>query len=311
MKILFFVILGVLILMGIYFLIGIYFYNIALNPKKSKPDGLEDSIEETLGEKEVRIKNENWLKEHSKNVYITTTNNGNLKLHAYEMENLQKSDVWAIVIHGYLIEGKNMAYYAREFRNRGYNVLLVDLRGHGQSEGNYVGMGWHDRLDIIDWINYLIEKNNNCKIILHGVSMGGATVMMATGEDLPDNVKVAIEDCGYSSIWDEFKMQLKLLYNLPTFPVLNAASLVCNIKAGYKIEEGSSVEQVKKSKIPTLFIHGNQDKFVPFEMLDKVYEVANCTKEKLVIEEAAHAEAVSINPELYWKTIDEFIEENL
>lgn len=303
--------LGVLILIGIYFLIGVYFYNMALNSKKSKPKGLEDTIEETLGEKELRIQNEKWLKENSKDVYITTTKYGKLKLHAYELENFQKSEVWVIVIHGYLIEGKNMAYYAKEFYNKGYNVLLVDLRGHGQSEGNYVGMGWHDRLDIIDWISYLLEKNNSCKIILHGVSMGGATVMMATGEELPDNVKVAIEDCGYSSIWDEFKMQLKLLYNLPTFPVLNAASTVCNIKAGYKIEKGSSVEQVKKSKTPTLFIHGDQDKFVPFEMLDKVYEAANCKKEKLVIEEAAHAEAVSVNPELYWKTIDNFIEENL
>ncbi len=264
-----------------------------------------------MGEKEARIEYTNWLKNHSKDVYITTTNNGTLKLHAYEMENSQKSDVWAIVIHGYLIQGKDMAYYAREFYNRGYNVLLVDLRGHGQSEGDYVGMGWHDRLDIIDWINYLIEKNNNCKIILHGVSMGGATVMMVTGEILPGNVKVAIEDCGYSSIWDEFKMQLKLLYNLPTFPVLNAASLVCNIKSGYKIEDGSSVEQVKKSKIPTLFIHGDQDKFVPFEMLDKVYESANCKKEKLAIKGAAHAEAVSINPDLYWDTIDTFVEKNI
>ena len=309
MIILFFILLGILI--GIYFFIGIYFYNIALNPKKAKPKGLEDAIEETLGEKELRIENEKWLKENSKDVYIKTTNKGILNLHAYEIENPQKSEVWAIVIHGYLIEGKNMAYYAKEFFSKGYNVLLVDLRGHGQSEGNYVGMGWHDRLDIVDWINYLIEKNNDYKIILHGVSMGGATVMMATGEELPNNVKVAIEDCGYSSIWDEFKMQLKLLYNLPTFPVLNAASTVCNMKAGYKIEEGSSIEQVKKSKTPTLFIHGNQDKFVPFEMLDKVYEVANCKKEKLVIEGAAHAEAVSVNPELYWKTIDEFIEENL
>ena len=106
-------------------------------------------------------------------------------------------------------------------------------------------------------------------------------------------------------------MQLKDLYNLPTFPALNAASTVCKIKAGYKVEEGSSVEQVKKSKTPTLFIHGDLDRFVPFEMLDKVYEAANCKKEKLVIEGAAHAESSNINPELYWKTIDKFIGENI
>ena len=138
--------------------------------------------------------------------------------------------------------------------------------------------------------------------------MGAATVMMATGENLPSNVKVAIEDCGYTSIWDEFEMQLKLLYNLPTFPALDAASAVCKVRAGYMLEEGSSVEQVKKSKTPTLFIHGDQDRFVPFEMLDVVYESATCEKQKLVIQGATHAQSSAINSQLYWKTINGFIE---
>lgn len=311
MKVIIFILI-VLLLIAIYFLVGNFFYNVALNPKTKKPFTLEDVMgEETEEQRQNRLENLNWLENNSEDVYITASNNGNVKLHAYEIKNSESSDIWAIVIHGYMLNGKTMVYYAKEFYNKGYNVLLLDLRGHGQSEGDYIGMGWHDRLDTIDWINYLVDKNSNCKIILHGISMGGATVMMTTGEDLPDNVKVAIEDCGYSSIWDEFKMQLKSLYNLPTFPVLNAASMVCQMRAGYKIEEGSAIEQVKKSKTPTLFIHGDQDKFVPFEMLDKVYEVANCKKQKLVIEGAKHAEAVSINPELYWKTIDTFIEENI
>lgn len=311
MKILIIILILILIVLTIlYFVIGNYFYEIALNPNSSKTFVLGE-VEENEQQKESRLQTENWLREKSNDVYITTSNNGNLKLHAYEIINEKDTDIWSIVIHGYCSQGKDMTYYAKEYYNRGYNVLIVDLRGHGKSEGNYIGMGWHDRLDIIDWTNYLINKDSNCQIILHGVSMGAATVMMATGEDLPANVKVAIEDCGYSSIWDEFKMQLKLLYNLPTFPVLNAASSVCQRRAGYKIEEGSSIEQVKKSKTPTLFIHGDQDKFVPFEMLDKVYEAANCKKEKLVIEGAAHAESVSVNPDLYWRTIDSFIEENI
>jgi fermentation-respiration switch protein FrsA (DUF1100 family) len=299
------------LLIALYFIVGNFFYNIALNPKTSKTFVLGEDEEEIEEQEEKGLEKIDWLSQNSEDVYITSSNNGNLKLHAYEIMNAEQSDIWTIVIHGYSGQGKDMTYYVQQFYNRGYNVLVVDLRGHGQSEGDYIGMGWHDRLDIIDWANYLIGKDNNCKIILHGVSMGGATVMMTTGEKLPDNIKVAIEDCGYTSIWDEFEMQLKGLYNLPAFPVLNAASSVCKIKAGYKVEEGSSVEQVKKSKTPTLFIHGELDSFVPFEMLDKVYESANCKKEKLVIEGAAHAEASSINPELYWKTIDRFIKENI
>ncbi len=301
----------IVFLVGLYFIVGNYFYNIALSPKTSKTFVLGEDAEEVEEQEEKGLEKANWLIQNSDDVYIESTNNGKLKLHAYQITNARPSDIWAVTIHGYSGQGKDMTYYAQQFYNRGYNVLVVDLRGHGQSEGDYIGMGWHDRLDIVDWSNFLISKNPNCKIILHGVSMGGATVMMATGENLPDNIKVAIEDCGYTTIWDEFEMQLKVLYNLPAFPVLNAASTVCKLKAGYKIEEGSAVEQVKKSKIPTLFIHGELDSFVPFEMLDKVYEAANCKKEKLVIEGAAHAESSSINPELYWNTIDRFIEENI
>lgn len=289
----------------LYFSIGNYFYNIALNPNTSKEFvlGVPDETQN------IDIsESEKWLIEMSKDVYMTTSNNGNLKVHAYEIENEETTDIWAIIVHGYYGKGSDMTYYAKQYYDRGYNVLIVDLRGHGKSEGNYIGMGWHDRLDVIDWSNYLIDKNSNCKIILHGVSMGAATVMMATGENLQDNIKVAIEDCGYSSIWDEFEMQLKFLFKLPAFPVLNAASTVCKIRAGYELEEGSAVEQVRKSKTPTLFIHGDQDTFVPFGMLDKVYESASCEKQKLVVNGAAHAEAAGVNPELYWESIDEFIE---
>lgn len=295
------------VLATLYFIAGNYFYNIALNPNTSKTFVLGE-VGESPEQKQTRLDNENWLNEKSSDVYINSSNNGNLKLHGYEIIN--DSNLWAIVIHGYAGQGADMIYYAQQYYNRGYNVLIVDLRGHGESEGNYIGMGWHDRLDIIDWSNYIISKNSNSQIILHGVSMGAATVMMATGEELPNNIKVAIEDCGYTSIWDEFEMQLKILYNLPAFPVLNASSTVCKIKAGYNLKEGSSVEQVKKSKTPTLFIHGDKDSFVPFQMLDEIYEAANFEKEKLVIEGAAHAEAVSVNPKLYWETIDEFIQKN-
>ena len=300
-----------ILIISIYFIVGNYFYNIALSPKTSKAFVLGEDVDEVEEQEDKSLEKVDWLSQNSKDIYIPAKNNGNLKLHAYEIINPEQSDIWTITIHGYSGQAKDMTYYAQEFYNRGYNVLMVDLRGHGQSQGDYIGMGWHDRLDIIDWANYLINTNPNCKIILHGVSMGGATVMMATGEELPSNIKVAIEDCGYSSIWDEFKMQLEVLYGLPTFPVLNAANSVCKIKAGYEIEAGSCIEQVEKSKTPTLFIHGDQDSFVPFEMLDKVYEAANCKKEKLVIKGPAHAEAASVNPELYWKRIDKFIQENL
>lgn len=171
-------------------------------------------------------------------------------------------------------------------------------------------MGWHDRLDIIDWINYLIKKDPHAKIIIFGVSMGAATTMMTTGENLPSNVKLAIADCGYTSAWEQFGYNLKQVFHLPKFPVLYLASRACKKHANYKIQEASSIEQVKKSKTPTLFIHGSSDTFVPYKMLDEIYNSASCKKEKLVVEGAEHGVSANVNPELYWSTIDKFINKN-
>ena len=301
-----FLLIILMLLIIAYFIVGNYFYNIALNPQADK-DFVLGQFEQTEEQKKWWDEKVNWLNNNSKDVYINSTNNRKLKLHAYEIEADSNSDVWVISIHGYMSNSSKMTGYAEEFKKRGYNVLLVDLRGHGKSEGNYIGMGWHDRLDMIDWINYITEKNQKNKIILFGVSMGAATTMMTTGEKLPTNVKLAISDCGYTSVWDEFAHQLKVLFNLPEFPVLNAASTVCSIRAKYTMKEASALEQVKKSKTPTLFIHGSADDFVPYSMLDVVYEAASCEKEKLIIEGAGHGLSSTVNPELYWNTIDEFI----
>jgi len=167
-------------------------------------------------------------------------------------------------------------------------------------------MGWHDRIDIIAWIDYLCREYNHPKIILHGISMGAATVMMATGEALPPNVVCAISDCGFTSVWDVYAYQTKNTLHLPAFPIVYAMETVTRLRSGFSIKEASSVEQVKKSKTPTLFIHGEADDFVPFWMLDKVYQAAACEKEKLAVPGAGHAEA-PFQPELYYGAVQNFI----
>lgn len=295
----------ILIMILSFFLIGNYFYNIALNPEKDKRfilGGYEET-EEQIKKLEEQKK---WLTDNSKDVYINSKNNGTIQLHAYEINNTD-SDIWTIVIHGYMSEGRAMTRFAQKFVDKGYNVLILDLRGHGFSEGKYIGMGWHDRLDLLDWIDYVLKKNSNSKIILFGISMGASTIMMATGEELPNNVKLAIVDCGFTSAWDEFKHQLRELFDLSEFPILYAANICCKVNAGYYLKEASAMEQLKRSKTPTLFIHGDEDNFVPFEMLDKVFEVASCEKEKLIINKASHGLSSAVDPELYWNTIDRFI----
>ena len=215
---------------------------------------------------------------------------------------------YAVLFHGYTGAAWQMAPYAKMFYDMGYSVIVPDARAHGESGGDYIGMGWLERPDVLSWIDSVTGTDPEAEIVLHGVSMGGATVMMAAGEDLPDNVKCIVEDCGYSSVWDEFRLQLKNVFGLPAFPLLNAASLVSKIRAGYGFKEASSVRQLQKAAVPMLFIHGDADTFVPFSMLDVVYEAcASAEKEKLAVRDAAHGAAADTDPELYWDTVTAFV----
>jgi uncharacterized protein len=312
------IILGIMVvlLIAAYFAVGNYFYNFALNADDEKEflegnEHLEGSllIDEQL-ETEATAADETFLAEHqTESISITSNDKLKLKLAGYVYEQESKAQQWVIVAHGYTSSAEGMTRYIRHFYEQGYNVLAVDLRGHGRSEGEYIGMGWHDRLDMVEWIDEVIQRDAEAEIALFGISMGGATVMMAAGEGLPDNVKVVVEDCGYASVSDVFIYQLDDLFGLPEFPVIQAANTVTNIRAGYDLYEASAVEQLKKNQLPMLFIHGDQDTFVPFEMLDDVYNATAGEKEKLIIEGAGHGEAVKVDPFAYWQAVDRFMEE--
>ena len=298
-------ILLLVVILGAGGLVGNYFYNLALNPFTSKDMIFGDDDDDTSLEVEADV---NWLIKDSNYIDTYITSSDNLKLHAYEVKNENKTDKWAIVVHGYTSEGKLLSSKAKHLYNMGYNVLVPDLRSHGTSEGNYIGMGWHDRLDIIDWINYIVKNNPNSEIALHGTSMGSATVLMVSGEKLPSNVKAIVADCGYTSVYDEFSYQLKQLFNLPAFPIMNFSDVVTHIRAGYCLNDASAINQVKKSTTPILYIHGDKDDFVPYYMMDELYNATNSEKEKLTIEGGEHANSDLVNPKLYWSTVNSFLE---
>ena len=249
-----------------------------------------------------------WFFDRKPEKVVTNSPRGE-RLRADLIKNETPSDIWVICIHGFTSSPRDMGGCAKAFDEWGYNTLLPYLCGHGDSESKAVSMGWHDRIDIVAWIDYLNREYNNPTIILHGISMGSATVMMTTGEALPSNVVCAISDCGYSSVWDEYVFQTKQALHLPAFMVYTLDT-VTRLRSGFSLKEASSVEQLKKSKTPTLFIHGEDDDFVPFWMLDKVYEAAACEKEKLTVPGAGHGES-GYQPELYYGAIKKFIDQYL
>lgn len=306
--------ISLLIITLAYFAVGNYFYNFALNAKGDK-DFLVDNPHlavnpavDVVREAEERSKDIVFIEQHTAaGLDIVSKDKLKLKLNANLFENGDTNEKWAIVVHGYTSKANDMTRWVRNFYEQGYHVLAPDLRGHGASEGEYIGMGWHDRLDLLQWIDVVTAMNPDAEIVLFGVSMGAATVMMASGEELPSNVKVIVEDCGYSTVGDVFVYQLDDLFGLPSFPVMNAANMVTKVRAGYDLFEASAVAQVAKSITPTLFIHGDSDTFVPYEMLDLVYDVATVEKDKVVIEQASHGDAVKVDPDLYWATIWRFV----
>ncbi|GIN70597.1 alpha/beta hydrolase [Bacillus sp. J14TS2] len=232
----------------------------------------------------------------------------NLRLRAKYIQNEQQTGKAAILAHGFRNTGDDMGKLAKFYYQEGFDILLPDARGHGDSEGKYIGYGWHERLDYLDWIQLLINEHSEKEILLHGNSMGAATVLMTSGENLPDEVKGIIADSGYSSVKAELQHQLKNIYHLPSFPLLNVTSVITNIKAGYTFEEASAVKQVKKNTRPLFIIHGDADDLVPTAMGHELYEAAGGEKELWIVPDAGHTKAFDNVTEEYENRLKKFLD---
>lgn len=243
--------------------------------------------------------------------HVTIKSNDGLTLHGDLFLAQKPAMRTAILFHGYTSCGindcSNMAEY---FMERGYNTLIVDQRSHGKSEGQYIGFGILDRYDCVNWIKYITKRlGKDSEIVLYGVSMGGATVLMASGlDDFPKQVKAIIADCAFTSPYDVFVHILKRDYHLPPHPIMDINDKMCRDTAGYGFQDYSTLDAVKKAPCPYLFIHGKEDLFVPTEM--SIHNHAVCTGEKrlLLVDNAGHAASLYENRELYYKTVNEFLD---
>ena len=297
-----------------YFVLGSILADFAFNPKlKEIGKSIETSVTNDFLEDTDQVFKEEreWYQNIEKSLVHINCDDG-VKLVSVKIDNEQESDKWAIILHGYRGSSSQMSNYAKHYYEQGYNILLPNLRAHGLSGGEYITFGWQDRLDIINWINEIININTNAKIVLHGLSMGASTVMMTTGEILPQNVKVAVSDCGYSGVYDEFYYLAKGYLKIGTFPALNSLELFAEKRLGFDIKNASTTSQLAKSITPTLFIHGEADTFVPYYMLDKNYNSAiqlidGDTKYKLTVPKAIHGMSAGVNEELYWSTVWNFV----
>ncbi|KHD43969.1 alpha/beta hydrolase [Streptococcus hongkongensis] len=237
------------------------------------------------------------------------TNRGKKQV-AFYLPAAKKTNKTVIVVHGFTTNKENMKPYAMLFHDLGYNVLVPDNESHGESQGELIGYGWNDRKNVIAWSESLIKENQESQITLFGLSMGAATVMMASGDPLPSQIHQIIEDCGYSSVWEELKFQAKEMYGLPAFPLLYEVSALSKLRAGFTYGEASAVKQLQKNKLPILFIHGSKDDFVPTRMVYDLYKATKGPKDLLIIKGAKHARAYETDMVKYKEKVSNFLKEN-
>lgn len=215
---------------------------------------------------------------------------------------------WVILLHGYTGWKEEMYPFAYWYHGEGYHVLAPDLRCQGESEGDFIGMGWTDRLDGMLWIQYILSQDADAEIVLHGQSMGAAAALMMAGEEtLPHNVKAVVSDCAYTDAYAMFDEKIGEWFHLPSFPLVDSACLVLRIRGGYNLKDASALNAVRKSRIPMLFIHGEEDEMISVEMTKELYEAAAGEKELLIVANAGHAQAPDKDPDTYFGTIRKFI----
>ena len=242
---------------------------------------------------------------------IYMLSNRGQKLTGYIMRPEKESKVYAFCAHGYRSDGRGeFCKIAHYYLSKGINVFMPDHVASGESEGLHCTFGYYETLDCLKWLAYLKDTfGSDITFILHGVSMGAATVMMMSGSDkLPENVKMTVADCGYSTAIDEFTEKLDAM-KLPSKLIIEGVNAVNKLCLRFDFKDIRPVDSVKNAKIPMLFVHGTGDTFIPQRMSEECYEACGSEyKELLLIEGADHAQSFPTDKETYSKKLDEFID---
>lgn len=310
------------ILLGLYFLLVNFLVSAALVPSfMEKLEAFERITEESYAaqvqtsdikgnRQEALSATREWLQGARRQKLSAVTEDG-YTLVAEEFPAEGESHTWVLLLHGYTGWKEEMYPFAYWYHTKGYHVVVPDLRCQGESEGDFIGMGWTDREDCMLWVGHILAEDKEAQIVLHGQSMGAATALMMTGEELPGNIQAVVSDCAYTDAYRMFGQKIKEWFGLPAFPIVDTACLVLRLRGGYNLKDASAIEAVKKSKVPTLFIHGDSDAMISVQMSKDLYQAASCEKELLIIEGAGHGQAQEKDPVTYYQTIEGFLNKAL
>lgn len=240
-------------------------------------------------------------------VEITSRDGLKLKGHWFEAEKARRI---VIMVHGWRSTwSRDFGMCAKWFREQGCSLLLVEQRSHGNSEGKYIGFGVLERYDCLKWLDFTRARwGEQLPIYLYGISMGCATVLMASGFGLPACVKGIIADCGFTSPADIFRHIVRHKAHSDLLMVNWMAGKISRLRGGYRLDEYSTLDAMKVNKTPVLFIHGSADRFVPLDMTMRNYHACRAEKNLLIVDGAPHARSFLVAPGQYQKAVEAFFD---
>ncbi len=232
------------------------------------------------------------------------------RLHALYIRAAQATPQTAVIVHGYTDNAVRMLMIAHLYSHTlGYNVLLPDLRNAGLSEGNHFQMGWADRSDIRLWQTVANATfGSRTRQVLHGISMGAAAVMMTASDNPLPYLHAVIEDCGYTSVWDEFEHRLRIDFQLPAFPLMHVTSALCKGLYGWSFSEADALTPLRSCRLPMLFIHSDADTYVPTPMVYRLYAAKPAPKAIFITRGSQHAMSYRDHREAYTAAVRNFLQ---
>ena len=231
------------------------------------------------------------------------------KLHAYLIKNpYQETNKYFLGMHGFKSGPRHeYAPYLKYYLDAGYNIVIPDERAHYKSEGDYITMGLKEKYDCLDWAKWIVKTyGKDIKILIQGISMGAATVCLASELDLPKQVVGIVSDCPYSSLKDELEFQMKRINKkVPVKIILGGINYFIKRKMHVSINDTQPIDAVKNAKVPMIFYHGAKDEMCDVEFSKKLYEACSSKKKLIITDEANHAESIAYQKENYIKNIEE------
>ena len=301
-----------ILVLGLILFAADYFYRLAVvrrtsTKKKKKSTASSNKPGELDQYRPLMEQCEAWLKAQDMETVHILSHDG-LKLAARFLNIGAKKTL--ILFHGYRSRAfRDFSCVGEYYKGLGFNLLFVDQRAHGESEGEYITFGVKERLDCVRWAEY-IDRRVGGEIILDGLSMGSTTVLMAAGEQLPASVKGVIADCGFTSPKEIMLKVMESDLKIRCRPLFYLVALMVKLRAGFDVDEYSTIEAMKKNRLPILFLHGTEDKFVPCGMTKSAYEACASEKTLILIEGAGHGTSYLKEPETCREALQAFLKKH-